>query len=521
MTRDRFRLGIDVGGTNTDAVLMTGRTVIATAKTATTPDVRSGIAAVVTTIIEKAGVDAGTIDAVMIGTTQFLNAFVQRQGLAPVAVIRIALPKGDGVPPLSGWPDDLAAVVGGHVAMIGGGAHYDGSLYAPIDVDALKAAALAARAKGVRAVAIAATFAPVRPDIEEQARAIVASMIPDALITLSNQVGGLDLIQRENAAVINASLAPLAQGVVRSLEAAMADLGITAPVYFCQNDGTLISSATAAALPILTCAAAATNSVRGAAFLTGLEEAIVADIGGTTTDIGFLMRGFARETTADHYIGGVCTNLRMPDTLSIGLGGGSLVRLAGEGWTVGPQSVGYRLDKEALVFGGGSFTATDIAVRAGQAEIGDAGRVADLPEDIVVKALDAIHAAIEEGIDQIKVNAAPLPLILVGGGHILVSRLPKGCSQMLRPPHAEVANAIGASIASVSGRVDRLFDVDRIGRAAALAEAEAEARAAAIEAGAAPDAVEIIEITELPMTYLRTGAVHIKVRAVGPLAALA
>ncbi len=517
----RFRLGIDVGGTNTDAALLCGRDVVATAKSFTTADVRTGVVNAVTHILDASGVDRAAIEAVMIGTTQFVNAFVQRRDLTPVAILRVSLPKGDGVPPLSGWPDDVAAIVAGEIYMVGGGSFYTGKDYAPLDEAAIRAAAIDARGKGLRTVAISANFAPIRPDLEERTRAIVLEEMPDARITLSSDVGGLGLVDRESAAVINASLAALGLQVVRSLEQAIADLAIAAPIFISQNDGTLLTTQTAAALPIMTCSAGPTNSIRGAAFLSGLTDAIVADIGGTTTDIGFLAGGFPRETTAANQIGGVRTNFRMPDVLSIGVGGGSLVRQAGGAWQVGPRSVGFRLAEEGRIFGGPTLTASDIAVRAGQAAFGDPAKVADLPPDVVDAALDSIHAQIEDAIDQIKVNAAPLPLLLVGGGAIIVSRHLKGTSEVLRPPHAEVANAVGAAIALVSGRVDKLYDVPVLGRDVALRMAKDDATAAAVKAGAAADQIEIVDVVELPMTHMRGGATQIKVRAVGPLAALA
>ncbi len=348
------------------------------------------------------------------------------------------------------------------------------------------------------------------------------SEIPDARITLSGDVGGLGLIDRESAAIINASLAALGAKVVRSLEQAMGELAIHAPMFISQNDGTLLTTDVAAALPIMTCSAGPTNSIRGAAFLTGLSDAIVADIGGTTTDIGFLSRGFPRETTAANYIGGVRTNFRMPDVLSIGVGGGSHVTQTGDGhWQVGPQSVGYRLQSEGRIFGGSVLTASDIAVRAGQARIGDPASVDDVPQEVVDAALDSIHNQIEDAIDQIKVSAAPVPLLLVGGGSLIVSRPIKGTSQVVRPEHAEVANAVGAAIALVSGRVDKLYDVPSLGRDVALQMAKDDATAAAVKAGADGDQVEIVEVVELPMMHMRGGATQIKVRAVGPVAALA
>ncbi len=513
-----LRLGIDVGGTNTDAVLMDGRAVIASAKCFTTADVRDGVIDAVTRIFDQAGDRRADVAAVMIGTTQFLNAFVQRANLAPVAIVRIALPKGDGVPPLAGWPAEVATLVRGQIYMIRGGAHFTGKDYAALDEDALHAAALDARSRGLETVAITSSFAPIRPDLETRAEAIFRRVLPDAHITLSHQVGGLGLIDRESAAIINATLAGLAGSIVDSLVRAFGDLAVTAPIFISQNDGTLITTARAAAFPIFTCSAGPTNSIRGAAFLTGLDDAVVADIGGTTTDIGFLARGFPRETATPKLIGGVRTNFRMPDVLSIGLGGGSLVRPVDGEWRIGPDSVGYRLRSEARVFGGATLTATDIAVAAGQSAIGDPTRVAGLEPSAVAGALDAIHGLLEVAIDRMKTSETALPLVLVGGGGILISRPIHGTSRVLRPDHAEVANAVGAAIALVSGRVDKLYDVASLGRDAALDQARSEASAVAVAAGADPASVEIIEVSELPMTHMKAGTTQIRVRAVGELA---
>ena len=141
----RFRLGIDVGGTNTDAALLADGKVIAKAKSFTTDDVRSGVVNAVTSILDSSAIDRSAIEAVMIGTTQFVNAFVQRRDLSPVAILRVSLPKADGVPPLSGWPDDVADIVGGDIYMVGGGSFYTGLDYAPLDEDAIRAAAVDAR----------------------------------------------------------------------------------------------------------------------------------------------------------------------------------------------------------------------------------------------------------------------------------------------------------------------------------------------------------------------------------------
>src|SRR5438552_6550582 len=158
---------------------------------------------------------------------------------------------------------------------------------------------------------------------------------------------------------------------------AIAASRIEAPLFITQNDGTVMAAETAMALPVMSFASGATNSMRGAAFLSGIADAMVVDVGGTSTDVGQLRRGFPREANSVVAIGDVRTLFRMPDLLSIALGGGSIVGT--EPLQVGPASVGYRLTEEALVFGGHTVTATDAAVAAGIVEIGDPGKAAAVP----------------------------------------------------------------------------------------------------------------------------------------------
>jgi len=96
----KIRLGIDVGGTNTDGVLMSGNQVLASKKSFTTADISSGVISAVTGLLESSRIQPAEIGSVMIGTTQFVNAFLQRKFLSEVAVIRVSLPKSDGVPPM-------------------------------------------------------------------------------------------------------------------------------------------------------------------------------------------------------------------------------------------------------------------------------------------------------------------------------------------------------------------------------------------------------------------------------------
>jgi N-methylhydantoinase A/oxoprolinase/acetone carboxylase beta subunit len=256
--------------------------------------------------------------------------------------------------------------------------------------------------------------------------------------------------------------------------------------------------------------------MRGAAFLSGAKDATVVDLGGTTSDVGMLLRGFPREASVAVEISGVRTNFRMPDVFSFGLGGGSMV--SEEPLKIGPQSVGYELTTKGLVFGGSVLTATDLAVAGGLADIGDPAAVKHLDSAFVQAALDEMQTMVETAVDKMKTSAEPVPVILVGGGTILVSRKVQGASEMIQPDHYPVANAIGAAIAQVGGETDRVFALAEMGRDEALRQARQEATDKAVAAGAKEETITIVDVEEVPLAYLPSNAVKIRVKAVGDLA---
>jgi N-methylhydantoinase A/oxoprolinase/acetone carboxylase beta subunit len=514
---DLLRIGVDVGGTNTDAVLLRGREVLASHKAPTTPDVGGGIIAAIKDVLAVSGVPAQSMSAVMIGTTHFTNALVEARHLCRVGVLRLARPATLAVRPFADWPKALTEAVHGHVEIVGGGFNYDGRPITPLDPAEVRKAAHEFGARGIEAVAISSVFAPVNTVQEQEAARLLQDALPGLRVSLSHQVGQLGLIERENAAIMNAALLPTAERVVDAFGRALADLGVSAPFYVSQNDGTLIEPEVVARYPVFTFASGPTNSMRGAAYLSGAADALVIDIGGTTTDVGALTQGFPRESSVAVNIGGVRTNFRMPDILSIGLGGGSLVISEGSRVRIGPRSVGYRITREALVFGGKQLTATDIAVAAGYADVGDRSRVAGLEKKLVAAAVDEIHRLTEDALDRMKASSADVPVILVGGGGILIERKLRGASTVSMPKHAGVANAIGAAIAKVSGAVDRVFSYESAGRDAALEQAREEAIRNAVAAGAHERSVDILEVEELPLAYLPGRAVRVRVKAVGEL----
>lgn len=523
-----MRLGVDVGGTNTDAVLMDGKEVAAWAKHPTSVDVSAGVAAAIEAVLDKAGVTADAVSCVMIGTTQFGNALVERKGLQEVGVIRLASPSGEALPPMSGWPADMRRCIGDAVFLLPGGYEFDGREISALDERQVRDAARDLRRRGVRAAAVTSAFAPLNPKMEERAAAIIREENDQVAVTTSSDIPRLGLLERENAAILNAALSGLAIEVIGAFEAALRSLGVRAPLYVSQNDGTLISAAQAARCPVITIGSGSTNSMRGAAFLTGLSEAIIMDVGGTTTDIGALTNGFPRESSISVDIGGVRTNFRMPDVLSIGLGGGTRIHLdpAGygadaldeDGFAVGPDSVGFRIRNEALVFGGSTLTATDVAATAGWADIGDSGRLPSFSPAVVETLLNRFRHLLEDGIDRIKTSPGNVPILAVGGGSFLIPDSLKGAARVIRPEHAPVANAIGAAIAQVGAQVEQIVTYETTPRDAALEALRREACAQVVGAGGEARSVRVVDVEEVFLSYLPGRAAQLRVRAAGDLA---
>jgi len=513
-----MRIGIDVGGTNTDAVLMDGTTVLAAVKTATTRDVTSGITTALDELKRQRAFDPAAVNAVMIGTTHFINALVEADRLAPTAAVRLGLPSTASLPPMVDWPERLVKAISGRAYLCHGGHEFDGRHIAELREDEILKVAEDIDRHGIRSVAISSVFSPVNAEFEQRAAEILAAQLPGIAVSLSSEVGRMGLLERENATIINASLRELADRIVDGLAETLAAAGIRAPLYLSQNDGTLMDVDFARRYPVATFASGPTNSMRGAAFLSGVDTCAVVDVGGTTSDIGVLQNGFPREATTEVSVAGIRTNFRMPDVLSLGIGGGSRVRETGGKVTVGPDSVGYRLVEKALVFGGDTLTATDVAVAAGRAEIGDPSLVRGVVDrSLAEAALQRIAEDIADAIERMRTSPDPLPVVAVGGGSILLPDSFGDSGRVHRPDHFAVANAIGAAIAQIGGMVDRIFPVEPGQRRAVLDAAKQEAVDRAIAAGAKPGSVRVVEVDEVPLAYLPGNATRIRVKAVGDL----
>lgn len=517
----KYRLGVDVGGTNTDAVILTNDNhVVAHTKSHTTTDIQSGIARSIQQVLQTSKIDGSQLDVAMLGTTQCTNAIVERKNLISVGVIRLGYPATLSLPPFTEWPANLVTALHPLSATLHGGNEFDGRPISPFD-PAEVTNLLKKWAGKVDSLAVIGVFSPVN-DQQEQAVAKLAHQLygDDFPVSCSSAIGSLGLIERENATILNSALNQVmkktANGFINSLQQAGI---VNATPYLCQNDGTLMSIEYARQHPILTIGSGPTNSIRGAAYLSSLKNAIVLDIGGTTADWGALVNGFPRESSVAVEVGGIRTNFRMPDILSVGLGGGSIVRQSADGKvTVGPDSVGYQIEERAVCFGGDTVTATDIAVRLGLATVGDPELVKQkVSLELAQQAGQQIKEILEESIDSVKTEAGDADLLLVGGGAIIAPQQLTGVGHIFRDPLGAVANAIGASIAQIGGEYERLYAYDQIPRKEALNDAEEKAAVQAVQAGADPATTKLVAVEETPIAYAPGNSHKIKVKVVGEI----
>ena len=327
----------------------------------------------------------------------------------------------------------------------------------------------------------------------------------------------MGILERENAAILNSALSKVGKDVSLGLKKSLHQLNIDAQIYFSQNDGTLMNLEYTVKYPIFTIGCGVTNSIRGASFLSKVKNAVVLDVGGTTSDLGILQNGFPRESAIAVEVGGVHTNFRMPDIISIGLAGGTCVKGDINSFKIGPESVGYKITEEALVFGGNTLTLSDVATKLGRAFDDKINNVCDLDIKYCELIQEKVKTTLEDLIDQMKTNQDDVDLVLTGGGSIIVPEKLQGVKNIIIPPHYNAANAIGAALGQVSGDVEKVYSLDKISREDAINEVKEEAIKKAQMAGAKLDSISVLFIEDVPLAYLPGNAIRIKIKVVGDL----
>ncbi len=348
-----WRIGIDSGGTFTDVCLFEDATgMVAVWKVPSTPDDPSrAIARGTQEGVERVGASPADIAYFGHGTTVGTNALIQHRGVKTGLVttegfrdlIEIGRQKrpdlydlqADKAPPLV--TRDLRFGVAERV-------RHDGSVETPLDEEAVRQAARALKAEGVKAIAIGFLYGFVRPEHEEAAKRIVTEEFPEAFICASHEVAPeFREYERISTAVVNAYLGPVMQGYIRRLADRLKELGLKATPHLTQSNGGVIGFDMAARLPVRTVLSGPSTGVVAAqaiGAMIGIPSLITFDMGGTSSDVALLSNGEAK-LASEANVHGYPIKAPMLDIHTVGAGGGSLAAIDSGGLLkVGPRSAG-------------------------------------------------------------------------------------------------------------------------------------------------------------------------------------
>jgi N-methylhydantoinase A len=415
-----YRLGVDVGGTFTDILLIdeeTGETY--RAKTASTPEDQSvGVLRGIERVCDAAGVTLGDIDGVFHGTTVATNAILEgkgaRVGLVTTDGFRQVLQIARSFVPggLAGWiiwpkPEPLAALedtveVRGRVAS-------DGSVVTELDEDDVRAKLRHLATQGIEALSISLINAYANPDHERRVGEIAAEELPGIPVSLSSSVlPELREYERTITTVVNAAVQPHVSRYVENLDSKLTSSGVHGKLSILRSDGGLVSAAVAADHPVNMLMSGPAGGVTGATWAAeqaGFEDFLTFDMGGTSTDVALvqdLKPRIGRETT----VGDLKVRATSVDVRTVGAGGGSIAHVPPltQALRVGPQSAGAVPGPAAYAAGGTDPTVTDANVVLGYLPSKLAGGEITLDREAAHAAVKSIADA--TGLDSVEAAAA-------------------------------------------------------------------------------------------------------------------
>ena len=467
-------LGIDVGGTHTDAVLIEGLKIKKKAKVLTNnKNLLDSLLTVINELLK--GENTATLKRVVLSTTISTNAIVQNK----TDRVSLVLISGPGISPSLLKTDENTHFASGYV-------NHRGIEITKIDPEEIRWIDKKIEAENIRHIGVVGKFSTRNPDQEIRIRDILGKR--PRHISLGHRMSGhLNFPRRISTTFLNASIWELYNNFVKQVLDSIRHRGLSVPIYILKADGGTIDISKSVEIPVQTILSGPAASVTGILRLFDRKEhAIALDIGGTTTDIAMFADGVPLLEAFGITINGHKTLIRGLRTLSIGIGGDSRIKFENNMMTIGPEREG-----PAAAFGGPFPTPTDAMIILGLTAIGDREKAALAIKEIALKMNVSIMEAAETIIDHTcrkiashvtgmikEINNKPVytihdilegkklcpkSLYIVGGpaqaiaanlGNIL------GCPAYISE-HAEVANAIGAALARTTAEITVLADTER------------------------------------------------------------
>ena len=538
------RIGIDVGGTFTDAVIVDDAARIRIAKVRSTPaQIEAGFIDGLRALLERASAAPSSVDYLAHGSTVATNAIVQRR------LARTALVTNEGFRDVLAigtqmrahvydlWTPEPEPVVPRALCFeVGGRLDAQGDVVTELDEPGVRRVAGRLREEGVEAVAVMLLFSFANPAHEERVGAILAEELPGVPVALSSRVvPEYREYVRASTTALNAALLPLLGAYVGAVDDAVAVEGVQVPLHLMQSNGGVAPAERARELPIALAASGPAAGVIGGARLAGVvgaRDVLTFDMGGTTADIGLVIGGEPQVRFSGD-AAGMPINLPQIDVLCIGAGGGSIASVDAFGaLRVGPASAGAEPGPAAYGRGGEDATVTDAHVVLGT--LADHTRLAGrVPLDRTL-AVAAIERAVAEplGLDVEAAAAAVLriananmanalrvmsiarghdprrfALVAIGGAgpmHACALADELGIPRVVVPRYPGVAAALGLLATDIRHDLRRSWLVPTAGTTPArvdaeLGELEAEGRRLLERSSAVADAFELTY--ELDMRY--------------------
>ena len=443
-------LGIDTGGTYTDGVIIErdSGTVLHTAKALTTPDdLAQGIADCMRALRFAQWDQIGMVG---LSTTLATNAIVEGHGCRVGLVLLGGRPEGE-------IPAQASVQIDAHVNIRGGVTH-------PLHTQMIDSALQ--RLKGrCHAVAVSGYASVRNPEHELQVKERAVRLLGLPVVCGHEMTGALGYYERTVTTVLNARLLPLIRSLLDDVQKVMRELGVRAPLMVVRGDGSMMYADYAADRPVETVLSGPAASVTGARFLSGCENGVVVDIGGTTTDIAGLRHGECTVSEEGAVLSGWRTRVRALEIFTFGLGGDSEIHISDKGEIrIGPRRV-VPLCRTAIVKGKAGLTPTDILHASGayrewaaQKSIRRIHEVADCLSVTSEQMIEKLYCAVVgQIVKYCRLGAAALggggTAKLIGVGAPANSWLTAAAAQLkvpcIVPPHADVANAVGAAVGQV------------------------------------------------------------------------
>jgi N-methylhydantoinase A len=467
-------VGLDVGGTHTDVVVLQGRKIVSKVKSLT--DENNLLQTVCLGVFDAIrGLDPQAIQRLVVSTTLATNAIIQGK-TEPVGIL---VASGPGVNP-------HAFAIGDHYYVVGGAIDHRGQEIAPINDEEVLEVARKLKSENVRNLALVGKFSIRNPSHELKMRDLLADNFET--VTLGHQVSGqLNFARRIATAYLNGAVARISGEFYQAVLGCMEQEGIKIPLDILKADGGTMAQASSAQYAVETILSGPAASVMGTlAFTDPDKEEVVLDIGGTTTDIAIVVNGAPLLKPLGIRMGGYNTLVRALRTVSIGVGGDSWVRLENGDLKVGPERKG-----RALAYGGPELTPTDALVTLDRVQGGQKQRaiegihrlaeqlgkgVEETAEAIVEKSCSLIMEAVKALVNRVNQQPVytihellegrtiqPSGIIVIGGPAQEIAPWLQAVSgwQTRVPSEYEVANAIGAATARTTCEVTVLADTSR------------------------------------------------------------